>query len=76
MSRAGFMPHEDVTNALIIEKGIIDRQHCAAGIAEYMVDTLPDQTFDQYVCAAALLTHSNNPSKFAVPFKRTDPGRQ
>ncbi len=40
MHRALFMAHQDMAHFLLMEQGIIDRQHCAAGVAENMLHPL------------------------------------
>jgi hypothetical protein len=63
MRRAGFVPHEDMAQAafalIFAEQLVIDRQHRAAGIAEYEFDALLHQRIDQDSRATALLRHGN-----------------
>ena len=76
MRCAGFVPDKDVTDTLIAEQSIIDRQHRAAGIAEHEFDSLPDKAFDQDVRAAALLAHFALSFVIRCALKRTDPAQQ
>jgi hypothetical protein len=55
-----------VAQAFVTEEGIVDREHGAAGIAEYEFDPLSDQAFDQDARAAALFTHTTFLLKFAL----------
>jgi hypothetical protein len=63
MGRAGFVAHENVADPLVTEQGIINRQHCAAGVAEHTFDSLGNQAFDQNIRAAALVLHAAIPSR-------------
>jgi hypothetical protein len=52
------MAYKDVPKSLVAEKGIVDRKHGTARVAEYEFHPLLDQAFDQDAGAAALFTHN------------------
>jgi hypothetical protein len=43
MHRPLLVAHQDVADRVLLEDRVVDRQHRAAGIAEYHVDVLLDQ---------------------------------
>jgi len=48
------MPDQDVADAVLLEDGVIDRQHGAAGIAEDNLDALVAQGAEQHFGAGLL----------------------
>ena len=42
------VPHQDVLDLLLLEQGVVDRQHGAAGIAEDVLDPLIGQRLDHH----------------------------
>ena len=61
---ASFVANQNVANAGVVEQGVVNRQHRAAGIAEHEFDALPCQAFNQDTGAAALLAHVHSLSNF------------
>ncbi len=58
MHGPAFLTDKDVTQVILLEDGIVDRQYRAAGISEQNVYTLVDQSFDEYFGAGhAVLGH-------------------
>ena len=57
VGRRRFVAHQNVADALIAEQRVVDRQHCATGIAEHIFDPQPHQAFDQNGCPAPFLAH-------------------
>ena len=76
MGRAGLLPHEDMANTLVMEQGVVNRQHRTAGIAEHEFDPEPRQAVDQNLRAAALFTHCLVLFFELRASKRTDPAQQ
>ena len=56
------VPHQHMAQPGGCMERVVERKHGAAGVAEYGIDALPNQTFDQNMCAAALLAHVCDPS--------------
>ena len=48
------MPHQDVPHLILLEHGVVDRQHGAARIAENIGDALVGQGLDHHFCANLL----------------------
>ncbi len=57
MGRAGFVPYQDMADAIVREQFVIDRQHGATRIAEHEFDPLAHQHLAQYRSAAAFFAH-------------------
>ena len=58
MHRALLVAHQDVLDLVLLEKGVVDRQHRAAGIAEKVLDALVVKRLDDHLRASHLLVHT------------------
>ena len=58
MNRALLVTDKDVTDLVLLEYLVIDRQDGAAGITEYGIDTLILQSLDHHPRARHLLRHA------------------
>ena len=57
MDRRLLVAHEDVPDRILLKQGIVNRQDCAAGIAEDNLDPLLDQGCDQRFCTGFHVAH-------------------
>ena len=64
VGRALLMAHEDVAQLVLMEDGVVNRQHRAAGIAEHHLDALVLQRLDDHLRAGHVLGHN----RFTPPF--------
>jgi hypothetical protein len=55
VDRALLVPHQDVPQRILLEQRIIDWQNRAAGIAEYDINALIDQSLDDDLRSAQRL---------------------
>jgi hypothetical protein len=54
------MAYQQVLELVLLENGIVDIEHCAAGIAEHMFNALLGQAADDDVCAGKFLGHATS----------------
>ena len=66
VGRALLVAHEDVAKLVLMEDGVVDRQHRAARIAEDHLDALVLQRLDDHFRAGHLLGHNRNSPPFLV----------
>ena len=57
MDRALFVAHQDVADLVLLKDLVIDRKDGAAGIAEYSIDALFFQSFDNHLRTGHLACH-------------------
>ena len=57
VDRRLLVAHEDVPDRILLKQGIVNRQDCAAGIAEDDFNSLLDQGCDQRFCTGFRITH-------------------
>ena len=57
MARALLVAHENVAKLVLMEDGVVNREHCAARIAEDHLDALVLQRLDDHLRAGHLLGH-------------------
>src|SRR6185312_9625958 len=60
VSRALLVADEDVAKLVLVEDGVVDRQHRAARIAEHHLDALVLQRLDDHFGAGHVLGHVRN----------------
>ena len=61
MDDALLVATQNVTDRVLLEDLVVDRQHSAAGIAEQRVDALILQGFEHHFCAGHLPCHGSSP---------------
>ena len=66
VGRALLVAHEDVAELVLMEDGVVDRQHRAARIAEDHLDALVLQRLDDHFRAGHVLGHNRNSPPFLV----------
>ena len=66
MARSLLVAHENVAKLVLMEDGVVDRQHSAARIAEDHLDALILQRLDDHLRAGHVLGHSRNSPLFLV----------
>src|SRR3546814_9186089 len=66
MHRALLVPHQNVAQPVLLEEFVIDRQHGAAGIAEYDVDALVQQGPDDDLRTGHLVVRRHRSSPQAL----------
>ncbi len=49
-----FVAHQDVTERVLLKDFVVDVEHCAAGVAEHVLDTLFTKATDNDFCAIQL----------------------
>ncbi len=57
MHRALLVAHQDVAHLLLLEQGVIDREHRAARVAEQVLDALIHQGLDDHLGAGHFVCH-------------------
>ena len=66
VSRALLVADEDVAKLVLVEDGVVDRQHRAARIAEDHLDALVLERLDDHFRAGHVLGHVRNSPLFLV----------
>ena len=69
MARALLVADEDVAKLVLMEDGVVDREHRAARIAEDHLDALILQRLDDHLRAGHVLGHNRNSPPFLVNHK-------
>ncbi len=66
--RPPFLADQDVTDFVLVEKRVVDRQHRTAGIAEDELDALIFERFDHHFGPGHMLGHCSCPSALVRRF--------
>ena len=69
MARSLLVAHEDVAELVLMEDGVVDREHRTARIAKDHLDALILQRLDDHLRAGHVLGHNRNSPPFLISRK-------